>query len=123
MLRLSPRDIHQRVIASLVQVPYADIRIKTDVTAAQRDYMEERKDQFPGVRVEQTYLRSYPNRSLAAQLIGTIGEISDRQLGEKRFKGVAQDWPLGSALVFVLLAIVILIFAATNRALRAVSRL
>jgi penicillin-binding protein 2 len=97
VLRLSPGDIHQRVIASLVQVPYADIRIKNDVTAAQRDYMEERKDQFPGVRVEQTYLRSYPNKSLGAQLIGTIGEISDRQLGEKRFKGVAQGTYVGQS--------------------------
>jgi spermidine/putrescine transport system permease protein len=39
------------------------------------------------------------------------------------FKGVAQDWPLGSALVFILLAIVVVILAGTNRALRAVSRL
>jgi spermidine/putrescine transport system permease protein len=39
------------------------------------------------------------------------------------FKGVAQDWPLGSALVFVLLAIVVVILAGTNRALRAFSRL
>jgi spermidine/putrescine transport system permease protein len=39
------------------------------------------------------------------------------------FKGVAQDWPLGSALVFVLLAIIVVIFAATNRTIRAVSRL
>ena len=39
------------------------------------------------------------------------------------FKGVAQDWPLGSALVFILLALVVVLLAGTNRALRAVSRL
>jgi spermidine/putrescine transport system permease protein len=39
------------------------------------------------------------------------------------FKGVAPDWPLGAALVFVLLAIIIVMLAATNRTLRAVSRL
>jgi spermidine/putrescine transport system permease protein len=39
------------------------------------------------------------------------------------FKGVAPDWPLGAALVFVLLAIVVVILAAANRTLRAVSRL
>jgi ABC-type spermidine/putrescine transport system permease subunit I len=39
------------------------------------------------------------------------------------FKGVAPDWPLGAALVFVLLAIVVVLLAATNRTLRAVSRL
>jgi penicillin-binding protein 2 len=95
VLRLPPQSIHRRVIASLVQVPYADIRIKTDVSAAQRDYMEERRDQFPGVRVDQAYLRSYPNRSLAAQLIGTIGEINERQLDQKRYKGVKQGTFVG----------------------------
>ena len=39
------------------------------------------------------------------------------------FKGVAQDWPLGSALVFILLALVVILLAGTNRVLRAVSRL
>jgi spermidine/putrescine transport system permease protein len=39
------------------------------------------------------------------------------------FKGVAQDWPLGSAVVFVLLGLVILILAATTRAIRVVTRL
>jgi spermidine/putrescine transport system permease protein len=39
------------------------------------------------------------------------------------FKGVAQDWPLGSALVFILLTLVVVLLAGTNRALRAVSRL
>lgn len=39
------------------------------------------------------------------------------------FKGVAQDWPLGSALVFILLALVVVLLAGTNRALRVVSRL
>lgn len=39
------------------------------------------------------------------------------------FKGVAQNWPLGSALVFILLGLIILILAATNRVVRAVTRL
>ena len=39
------------------------------------------------------------------------------------FKGVAQNWPLGSALVFVLLGLVILILAGTTRLVRVVTRL
>ena len=38
------------------------------------------------------------------------------------FKGVAQDWPLGSALVFMLLALIVAILAGTTRAVRAVTR-
>jgi spermidine/putrescine transport system permease protein len=39
------------------------------------------------------------------------------------FKGVAQNWPLGSALVFVLLGLVVVILAATTRAVKVVTRL
>jgi spermidine/putrescine transport system permease protein len=38
------------------------------------------------------------------------------------FKGVAQDWPLGAALVFILLGLIVVILAATNRLLRGISR-
>lgn len=39
------------------------------------------------------------------------------------FKGVAPNWPLGSALVFILLALIVGILVTTNRAVRAVTRL
>ena len=39
------------------------------------------------------------------------------------FKGVAPNWPLGSALVFILLGLIVIILAATNRAVRVVTRL
>jgi penicillin-binding protein 2 len=78
-----------------VQVPYADIRIKADVVASQRDYLEEHKEQFPGVTVDQVYLRSYPYKSTAAQLIGITGEIDEDQLKQKKYKGVAAGTDIG----------------------------
>jgi penicillin-binding protein 2 len=96
VLGMSWKTINQRVVASLVQVPYADVRIKTDVSRSQRDYMEERRDQFPGVTVAEVYLRAYPYQKIGAQMIGTIGEISETQLADKkRFKGVKAGTYIG----------------------------
>ena len=39
-------------------------------------YLAERQDQFPGVNVEQVWLRQLPAARLAAQLFGTVGPIS-----------------------------------------------
>jgi penicillin-binding protein 2 len=95
VLRISPRTIHQRLVSELVQVPYADVRIKTDVDAAQRNYIEEHRELFPGVKVDQVYLRRYPYGRTAAQLVGTVGEINENQLKLKSFSGVPQGTFIG----------------------------
>jgi len=94
VLQISPETINRRVVRSLVQVPYADVKIKT-VTAAQRDYLVERRRSFPGVTVEKTYVRKYPYGSVGAILWGKVGQILPDQLKQERFKGVAQDANVG----------------------------
>ena len=66
-------EIQRRIIQSLAQVPYAPIRVETDVPRSVMNYMQERQTLFPGVTVEQVYLRQYPRTTLAAQLLGTVG--------------------------------------------------
>jgi penicillin-binding protein 2 len=48
-------------------------------------YLEEHAEEFPGVIVEKTYLREYPNRALAAHLLGYVGEIDQKDLDEQAF--------------------------------------
>jgi penicillin-binding protein 2 len=81
-------SIHRQVVRSLVLVPYSSVRVKTDVPQSVLAYISERPEQFPGVKVEQTYLRDYPQGELAAQILGTVGEISPKQLRRARFRGV-----------------------------------
>jgi penicillin-binding protein 2 len=76
-------------------LPYANITLKQDVSTAVRDYISERKDKFPGVDVEPVYLRSYPHNELAAQIFGTVGEISPGEIKESRFRGVKQGTIVG----------------------------
>jgi penicillin-binding protein 2 len=88
LLDKSAQSIHRQVVRSLVLVPYSSIRVKTDVSPSVLSYISERPEQFPGVKVEQTYLRDYPRGTLAAQILGTVGEISPKELKLARFRGV-----------------------------------
>jgi penicillin-binding protein 2 len=97
VLGLSVKTINQRVVTGILQVPYADVRIRTGVPASQRNYIQERSDQFPGVTVAQLYVRQYPYRSTAAQVLGSIGQIDRDQLTQSHFKGVAAGTDIGKA--------------------------
>jgi len=56
------------------------VTIKTGITPMQRGYIEERRADFPGVRIVKAALRYYPHRELAAHVLGYVGEISQEQL-------------------------------------------
>jgi penicillin-binding protein 2 len=88
-------EIQRRVIQSLAQVPYAPVRVETDVPRSVMNYIQERQKLFPGVTVEQVYLRKYPRTTLAAQMLGTVGEIQQKQLKWKHFRGVKQGTVVG----------------------------
>jgi penicillin-binding protein 2 len=94
-LNMSPRTIQERVVRSLTLLPYASVTIKTDVPATVRNYLLERSSLFPGVDVQKVYLRRYPNGRLAAQMEGTVGEISPTELELPRFRGVHQGTIVG----------------------------
>ena len=91
----SAESIHRQVIRSLAIVPYTSVRVKTDVARSVLTYILERSDQFPGVKVERTYLREYPRQTLAAQILGNVGEISPDELKRSRFRGVTQGTTIG----------------------------
>jgi penicillin-binding protein 2 len=44
------------------------------------DYLYEHSAQFPGVTTWRSFIRHYPYHSLAAQVLGNVGEISESQL-------------------------------------------
>ena len=96
VLGTSARAIHKRVVQSLVLVPYSSVRIKTDVSESTLAFISERPERFPGVKVERTYLRDYPQGTLAAQILGTVGEISPDELKKPRFRGVKPGTIIGT---------------------------
>ncbi len=95
VIHSSPVAIHRQVVRSLTLVPYSAVRVKTDVPTSVLSYVLERAERFPGVTVEETYLREYPRGTLAAQMLGTVGEVSPDELKESRFRGVKQGTIVG----------------------------
>lgn len=60
--------------------PLTPVTVKTAVGDDQVDYLLEHQSEFPGLQIQGTSLRSYPYQSLAAQILGYVGEISPDEL-------------------------------------------
>jgi penicillin-binding protein 2 len=58
-------------------------------------YIKEHSEDFPGVEIEKTYLREYPYDSLAAHLLGYVGEVSPNDLDQTEFSQLAAGTHIG----------------------------
>jgi penicillin-binding protein 2 len=98
VIGMRPQAIQDRVVQGIADTPYSNVTIKTLTgDRAAFNYLLEHKDSFPGIVVEKRYLREYPYKTLAAQLFGTVNEISPQELKLKRYKGVAQGTRIGQS--------------------------
>jgi penicillin-binding protein 2 len=91
--RLSP--IGCEVAKQVALLPYADVTVKTQVSKYVQFYLAERQNAFPAVTVQRIYVTHYPQRSLAAQVLGTVGPINQAELTEKAYKGISQNSIIG----------------------------
>jgi penicillin-binding protein 2 len=56
------------------------IVVRTEATGPMLTYLEERAAAFPGLTLARSYIRRYPHGSVASQLLGYDGQISQQQL-------------------------------------------
>jgi len=61
------------------------------------DYLYEHATQFPGVTTWRTFIRHYPYHSLASQVLGYVGQISQPQLRQLAKQGYAPGDVIGQA--------------------------
>lgn len=66
--------------------PYEAVPVFDDATDEQVAYLEERGREFPGVGYQEVGVRTYPFGSLAAHIIGYLGEIGPKELGTLAFE-------------------------------------
>jgi penicillin-binding protein 2 len=69
-----------RQIARRKNDPLTPVTLKRDVPDDKVRYLYEHRREFPGVVVAESYLRSYPRKAMAAQVLGHVGEASQEQL-------------------------------------------
>jgi penicillin-binding protein 2 len=89
-----------RRLARILQVPLSDVTdqikkhradrltpvvVKEVATENEVRFLYEHQKEFPGMTIDDTFVRRYPYGNLAAHILGYVGEISDDQL--KQLKG------------------------------------
>lgn len=70
----------------LTLAPSAPVTLRSDVGRYLVYYLQENQDRFPGVEVRRVFVRDYPHGTLAAHLFGNVGEVSEEQLKEPRYR-------------------------------------
>jgi penicillin-binding protein 2 len=95
VLSLDPKELAKDVESRLASDPLTPLTVKTAVHEEQVAYLAEHQTDFPGVRIQHTYLRDYRYGPLAAQVLGFVGEISQSDLAARRKEGLGQRYAPG----------------------------
>jgi penicillin-binding protein 2 len=66
--------------------PAAPVTLRRDVGHYLVFYLQENQERFPGVEVQHVFVRAYPDDTLAAHILGNVGEISEDELKEPRYR-------------------------------------
>ena len=87
-LKLKPAAIEKTVNEQFEEEPFSAATVDQDVKLPLVQYVLEHKDEFPGATVERVFLREYPHRTVGAHLFGTVGEVTQEQMKDERYRGV-----------------------------------
>jgi len=79
ILRVPLADITSQIEKHLGD-PLSPVIVKQFLGEPEVYYLSEHQAEFPGMRITNTYVRSYPHGALGSQLLGYVGEISESQL-------------------------------------------
>jgi penicillin-binding protein 2 len=95
LLGMSAPHVQALVIKGRTALPYASVTIKTDAGRGVLTVLAERQNEFPGVTQQPVSIRSYPYGEMAAQVLGYVGQVSERELKLRPFAGVKQGTVVG----------------------------
>jgi penicillin-binding protein 2 len=77
--------------------PLTPIIVQRGLRQDQIDYLMEHETQFPGVQLQDSFLRRYPYQSLAAQVLGYVGQITQQEYKQRRKSGYLPTDSIGQA--------------------------
>jgi penicillin-binding protein 2 len=95
-LGLSPKDLNDR-LNDLRFSNYKPVPVFEHVSMPQVVYLREHEAEFPGVDVVQLSERHYPYGTLAAHVLGYVGEINDKELATRRSAGYREGDTIGKS--------------------------
>ncbi len=77
--------------------PFKPIPVVDDVPKETLIHIREHQDEYPGVQGVMLTKRFYPNGSLAAHVLGYVGEINDKELAPRKSKGYRPGDSIGKS--------------------------
>ncbi len=86
-----------RYDSAVVVNPYEPILVKEDAAQAAVTYVSERGGEFPGISINDDYVRNYPGGNLASHVLGYTGAIAAAELNLEAFEGVSKDAVVGKS--------------------------
>jgi penicillin-binding protein 2 len=86
-----------RELAKRKNDPLNPVVVKEGLSLAEIAYLKERRRDFPGVQLVQSFVRSYPHGRLAAHVLGHVGEINQDQLDSRAFAELQAGDKVGQA--------------------------
>ena len=83
---MSLRQVRKTMREQLKVTADAPVTLRRNVGYDLVYYLQENQVRFPGVQVQRVFVRKYPGGTLAAHVLGTVGEVSEAQLKEPRYR-------------------------------------
>jgi len=87
LIGTSEAELHQKISSKKNCVPFRPLKVKSDLSLKEVALIEAHLLDLPGVKIEAEVKRNYIYGSLAAHLLGHVGEVSPEQLEQEATKG------------------------------------
>jgi penicillin-binding protein 2 len=97
VLGMPSREIDELVVRGVATTRYAPVTVRSDVGQGPRTVLLERQNEFPGVTAEPVSTREYPLGDMAAQVVGTVGAVTETELKEGPYKSTERGAIVGQS--------------------------
>ncbi|MCA1571614.1 MAG: penicillin-binding protein 2 [Chloroflexi bacterium] len=94
LLDIPKKELNEALTDGTVS-PYKPVAVATDVSKDAATYIDENPEDFPGATIELLPLRRYPQKDLAAHVLGYVNEISAEDLESSHFKDARPAYAQG----------------------------
>jgi penicillin-binding protein 2 len=94
---ISTHKIRAQIRKQTKDLPANPVTLERDVGYDLVYFLRENQAQYPGVTVQRVYVRRYPKGTLAAQIFGYVREVTEDQLKEPRYQGLAPGDQVGQS--------------------------
>ena len=91
------RRVRKTMHKELKLAPAAPVTLRQDVGHYLVYYLQENQSRFPGVETQRVFVRDYPDGTLAAHILGSVGEIEEEQLKEPRYRDLQPGDKIGQS--------------------------